>query len=126
MPRLCAATTGICPMNASASNENTNTVTRQRPTTGSARATRMPAVNWRQRLPSAECGTSGSVTISKAATTKRYVAALPTKIQAGPMNEYRTPPITGPMTLDAFIWAEFSEMAPGRSALPTSPGRIAE
>ena len=34
--------------------------------------------------------------------------------------------MTGPMTREAFIWAEFSEMAPGRSSLPTSPGRIAE
>ena len=31
MPRLCAATTGIWPMKASARSENTNTVTRQRP-----------------------------------------------------------------------------------------------
>ena len=52
MPRLCAATTGICPMKASASSENTNTVTRQRPTTRSWRATVMPAVSWRQRLAS--------------------------------------------------------------------------
>ncbi len=34
--------------------------------------------------------------------------------------------MTGPMTLEAFICAEFSEIAPGRSSLPTSPGRIAE
>jgi hypothetical protein len=34
--------------------------------------------------------------------------------------------MTGPMTRDAFIWAEFSEMAPGRSTLPTSPGSTAE
>ena len=32
----------------------------------------------------------------------------------------------GPMTRDAFIWAELSEMAPGRSSLPTRPGRMAE
>ncbi len=32
----------------------------------------------------------------------------------------------GPMTRDAFIWAELSEMAPGRSSLPTRPGRTAE
>ena len=30
--------------------------------------------------------------------------------------------MTGPMTREAFIWAELSEMAPGRSSLPTSPG----
>ena len=34
--------------------------------------------------------------------------------------------MTGPMTREAFIWAEFREMAPGRSRLPTSPGRTAE
>ena len=32
----------------------------------------------------------------------------------------------GPMTRDAFIWAEFSEIAPGRSSRPTRPGRMAE
>ena len=34
--------------------------------------------------------------------------------------------MTGPMTREAFIWAEFKEMAPGRSRLPTSPGSTAE
>src|ERR1700722_16729135 len=34
--------------------------------------------------------------------------------------------MTGPMTREAFIWAELSEMAPGRSCFPTSPGRTAE
>ena len=34
--------------------------------------------------------------------------------------------MTGPMTREAFIWAELSEMAPGRSARPTRPGRTAE
>ena len=34
--------------------------------------------------------------------------------------------MTGPITLDAFIWAELSEIAPGRSSRPTSPGRTAE
>ncbi len=34
--------------------------------------------------------------------------------------------MTGPMTRDAFIWAELREMAPGRSTLPTRPGRTAE
>ena len=34
--------------------------------------------------------------------------------------------MTGPMTREAFIWAEFREMAPGRSARPTNPGRMAE
>ena len=127
MPRLCAATTGICPMKARASSENTNTVTRHRPTTLSWRATVMPAVSWPQRLaPVGACWTLGSVTIMSAATTNRYVAAFPAKIHAGPTNEYRTPPMTGPMTREAFIWAEFSEMAPGRSCLPTSPGRTAE
>ncbi len=72
MPRLCAATTGICPMKASASSENTNTVTRHRPTTLSWRATVTPAVNWRQRLACVgTCGTRGRVTISSAETTKR-------------------------------------------------------
>ena len=72
MPRLWAATTGICPMKASASSENTNTVTRQRPTTLSRRATVMPAVSWRQRLACVgACGTAGSVTTSSAATTNR-------------------------------------------------------
>ena len=50
MPRLWAATTGIWPMKARASSEKTNTVTRQRPTTRSARAVVMPAVSSRQRL----------------------------------------------------------------------------
>ena len=60
MPRLCAATTGICPMKARASSENTNTVTRQRPTTRSWRATVMPAVSSRQRLACAGAwGTAG-------------------------------------------------------------------
>ena len=34
--------------------------------------------------------------------------------------------MTGPMTRDAFIWAEFNEIAPGRSSRPTRPGRMAE
>ena len=34
--------------------------------------------------------------------------------------------MAGPMTREAFIWAEFSEIAPGRSSLPTSPGSTAE
>ena len=72
MPRLWAATTGICPMKASASSENTNTVTRQRPTTRSWRATVMPAVSSRQRLaPVGACGTAGRVTTMSAAITKR-------------------------------------------------------
>ncbi len=72
MPRLWAATTGICPMKASASNEKRNTVTRQRPTTRSWRATVMPAVNCRQRLaPVGTWRTAGSVTAMSAATTKR-------------------------------------------------------
>jgi hypothetical protein len=50
MPRLWAATTGICPIKARANNEKTKTVTRQRPTTRSCRATVIPAVSWRQRL----------------------------------------------------------------------------
>ena len=37
-----------------------------------------------------------------------------------------TPPITGPITRDAFIWAELSEMAPGRSERRTRAGRMAE
>ena len=127
MPRLCAATTGICPMKASASSEKTNTVTRHRPTTLSWRATVMPAVSCRHRLaPVGACCTAGRVTIMSAATTKRYVTAFPAKIHAGPTREYRRPPMTGPMTREAFIWAEFSEIAPGRSRLPTSPGRTAE
>ena len=34
--------------------------------------------------------------------------------------------MTGPMTREAFIWAELSEMAPGRSSRPTIMGRTAE
>ena len=72
MPRLCAATTGIWPMKASASSEKRNTVTRQRPTTLSWRATVMPAVSSRQRLACAgPWGTGGSVTSMRAPTTKR-------------------------------------------------------
>ena len=72
MPRLWAATTGICPTKASARSENTNTVTRQRPTTRSWRATVMPAVSCRHRLaPVGDCWTTGSVTIMSAPTTKR-------------------------------------------------------
>ncbi len=72
MPRLWAATTGICPMKASASSENTNTVTRHRPTTRSWRATVMPAVSCRQRLaPVGACCTEGSVTNMSAPMTKR-------------------------------------------------------
>ena len=102
-------------------------MTRQRPTTLSLRATVMPAVSWRQRLVwVAGWRTAGRVTISSAPTTNRYVTALPAKIQAGPTREYRTPPMIGPMTRDAFIWAELREMAPARSSLPTRPGRMAE
>ena len=40
--------------------------------------------------------------------------------------EYSTPPMTGPMTRDAFIWAEFSEIARAGPPCPRGPGRIAE
>ena len=72
MPRLCAATTGIWPMKASARSENTVTVTRHRPTTLSWRATEMPAVSWRHRLaPVGVWRTAGRVTSMSAAITKR-------------------------------------------------------
>ena len=78
MPRLCAATTGICPMKASASSEKTNTVTRHRPTTLSWRATVMPAVSCRQRLaPVGDCCTGGRVTIISAADHEEVRGGVP-------------------------------------------------
>ncbi len=72
MPRLCAATTGICPMKARARSENTKTVTRHRPTTRSWRATVMPAVSSATGSPlSASAAPPGSVTNMSAAITKR-------------------------------------------------------
>ena len=63
-------------------------MTRHRPTTGSCRATVMPAVSWRQRLARVGTwGTAGRVTIISAPTTNRYVAAFPAKIHAGPTSE---------------------------------------
>ena len=34
--------------------------------------------------------------------------------------------MAGPMTREAFIWAEFSEMAPARSSRSTRAGKAAE
>ena len=59
-------------MKARASSENTNTVTRQRPTTRSWRAVVMPAVSSRHRLACwVARGSAGSDTTMSAATTKR-------------------------------------------------------
>ena len=65
---------------------------------------------------------AGSRTLSSDQITSRYDAALITKTHEAPTSANTAAPMIGPITREPFIWAEFNEMAPGRSSWPTRAG----
>src|SRR3546814_8110501 len=84
--------------------------TRQRPTTLSLRSTWKPAPSRRSpRTPLVSGMGAGSLTDSSDQITSRYDAALNTKTTSAPKRAKRADPITGPITREPFICAEFNE-----------------